>query len=349
MLRQCTACPIRFGTTKIICVGNYTIGGSGKTQIVIWLAKQLANFNIDFVIVTKAYNSKLTCKAVLLDDSHKASEVGDESVMLMEYGRVIAAPDIRLINNILCDLKPKVAIIDDGLQSPHFYKDIKILVEDVARLNNGFLIPAGPLRENKKLAKKAADIICAIDAQFINKPSCSVDFAASATENIDYVVAEYKPLHENKMGFKKSICNKKYFTFSSYIDSVQEHDFAANSIKIIDADTIKSLHLLAFASIGNPSKFFTALSQNGCVLNKTKNFPDHHQYSQEELLSLFSMSNELGLVLITTEKDIVKIKEESSLLKKLSVKILVVKVSILAPDQDSARILNIIRQKNISI
>lgn len=160
-IRKIIACPIRF-PCKVICVGNITIGGTGKTQVVAFLANSLKAKNVNFLIVTKAYGSELK-DAVLVNSNHTALEVGDESVMLLEYGVVIAAKKIRYIKPFIDKLKPAVIIVDDSMQNPNFYKDFVILTVDADRLfGNEFLIPAGPLRQYPKQAIEKADLIVSV-------------------------------------------------------------------------------------------------------------------------------------------------------------------------------------------
>lgn len=157
-LRKIIARPITF-PCKVICVGNISIGGTGKTQIVIFLAKILKAINIDFIIITKGYGSKLKT-ALLVEPHHTALDVGDEAVMLLKYGKVIASKKIQYILPFIQKIKPKVVIVDDAMQNPNFYKDIVILSVDADRLfGNELLIPAGPLREYPKQAIEKADIV----------------------------------------------------------------------------------------------------------------------------------------------------------------------------------------------
>ncbi|MDD9335413.1 MAG: tetraacyldisaccharide 4'-kinase [Rickettsiaceae bacterium] len=157
-LRKIIARPIIF-PCKVICVGNISIGGTGKTQIVIFLAKMLKAINIDFIIITKGYGSKLKT-ALLVEPHHTALDVGDEAVMLLKYGKVIASKKIQYILPFIQRIKPKVIIVDDAMQNPNFYKDIVILSVDADRLfGNELLIPAGPLREYPKQAIEKTDIV----------------------------------------------------------------------------------------------------------------------------------------------------------------------------------------------
>ena len=146
VIRYLNAKPVHF-EAKVICVGNVNVGGAGKTQIVTWLAQFLAQQNIEFIIISKGYKGSLK-GPLIVKSSHTAKEIGDESVLLNKYGRVIVANKIHKAVKIVNDLKPKIIIIDDGLQNPNFHKDFCILAVDGMRtIDNDFLIPAGPLRQ----------------------------------------------------------------------------------------------------------------------------------------------------------------------------------------------------------
>lgn len=160
-IRYFLAKPLKFPTT-VISVGNVNVGGSGKTQIVIWLANFFKSQNIKFIIITKGYGSKLK-KSILVNNTHKAEEVGDESLLLMKYGTVIASKKIHYALELVNEINPAVIIVDDGMQNPNFYKDVTILTIDADRgLGNRFLIPAGPLRQSLASGIKAADIIISV-------------------------------------------------------------------------------------------------------------------------------------------------------------------------------------------
>jgi tetraacyldisaccharide 4'-kinase len=161
LLRFICTKPYHF-PVKVVCVGNANVGGTGKTQLVMWLTKALQAKNIRVVIITKAFGSKLK-EAVLVNSSHKASEVGDESIMLRQYAPTIATTKILQALPIINSLKPELVILDDGLQNPTIHKDLSILVIDQERgMGNGFLLPAGPLRQYPKEALKIIDLVLEI-------------------------------------------------------------------------------------------------------------------------------------------------------------------------------------------
>jgi len=150
---------------KVICIGNITVGGAGKTQVAIWLAKMLKLQNSSFAIVTKGYKSNIS-QAVLVEGYHKAVEVGDESVILKNFGPVIATKKIIHALKIIRQLSPQILIFDDGMQNPSIKKDFNILVFDsLSAIGNRRIFPAGPLREDLDAGLKKADLILMIGNQ----------------------------------------------------------------------------------------------------------------------------------------------------------------------------------------
>jgi tetraacyldisaccharide 4'-kinase len=259
-LRKLLAKPVIF-PAKVICIGNSSVGGTGKTQIVIHLAKLLSARNIKFVILTKAYGSNLTT-ATIVQAYHTALQVGDESLILSKYGTVIATKKIQQAIPLINDIKPNIIIVDDFLQNPNFHKDYTILAVDAHRLfGNGFLIPAGPLREYPEKALKSADLIMAI--------------SADNWKLLDILVP-----YTTKLVQAKIVLSHKIDTLKNYF---------------------------AFSGIGNPERFFLTLKNYGLTIIAHQIFPDHYNYSKEDLENLHAHAKKHNAVLITTKKDYVKL------------------------------------------
>lgn len=140
----------------VICVGNATIGGTGKTQLVKWLVQKLQN-EYKIVVITKAYGVNLQ-KSVWVG-TKSAQVVGDESKLLSAYAPVIAAPNPASAIELVKEYQPEIIIFDDGMQNPSFHKDLTILTINATRgFGNGRIIPAGPLRQSIKSAISQADM-----------------------------------------------------------------------------------------------------------------------------------------------------------------------------------------------
>lgn len=195
-LRKLFAIQVRFNAFTI-CVGNCTIGGTGKTQLIISLAKKFAAQNINFIILSKGYGGKCTAPA-LVTSSSSPDEVGDEALELCQFGTSFVVPNIKDAGPIVSKYKPDVILIDDGMQNPNFKKDIVVMTIDGERgFGNGFPIPAGPMRSIQTSAINKADIIL-INGK-LTKPITSI---------------ETKPIFYAKMSSKHNFSNHKYYAFA---------------------------------------------------------------------------------------------------------------------------------------
>lgn len=135
----------------VIVVGNLTVGGVGKTPLVIWLAQELSRKGLKPGIVSRGYGGKHLKTPVSVSASSDPAEVGDEPVLMARragcpvvVGKRRAEAGQHLLNTTACN----VLIADDGLQHYALARDIEIAVVDGLRhFGNGHLLPAGPLRE----------------------------------------------------------------------------------------------------------------------------------------------------------------------------------------------------------
>lgn len=142
----------------VICVGNVTLGGAGKTPVVIYLAQLLKRQGKKVVIVAKGYGGKIKKPTRVLPE-HRAVDVGDEALLLAQHALTIVSYD-RFEGVAYADsLEPHVILMDDGFQNPSVSKDVTLLVVDGSfGVGNGFLLPAGPMREQLDSACKRADM-----------------------------------------------------------------------------------------------------------------------------------------------------------------------------------------------
>lgn len=181
----------------VICVGNVTAGGSGKTPAVIALSKIFKNEKINFAILSRGYKGNES-KFLKLTKNLDPKKYGDEAILLAEHGltfisknRTFGAKEIAKISNI------EVILTDDGMQNNSLYKDFIILVIDgKIGFGNGFLLPAGPLRESVSSAVKKANLVIIIneDCQNIISKIKNID------ENKKIILSKIEP--ENLEQFK---------------------------------------------------------------------------------------------------------------------------------------------------
>ncbi|MEC8085349.1 MAG: tetraacyldisaccharide 4'-kinase [Pseudomonadota bacterium] len=148
--------------TPVLIVGNLTVGGSGKTPFCIWLSNHLEKLQFKVGIVASGYKSNGSSPKVV-DKSSSPLDVGDEAIELASMTNAIvvssdnrAKSSLFLENNFDLDL----IIHDDGLQNKKISRDIEILlINDNLKYGNGFLLPAGPLRELPDKRIQNSDLI----------------------------------------------------------------------------------------------------------------------------------------------------------------------------------------------
>ncbi|MBS4773601.1 MAG: tetraacyldisaccharide 4'-kinase [Proteobacteria bacterium] len=166
---------------KVICVGNLTAGGTGKTPVAVALAKLLAKYGRTPFFITRGYGGKL--QDIVVDAAkHSAREVGDEPLLLARQAPVVVNRRRYDGARKAVSLGADTIVMDDGFQNPSLYKDLSLLVIDGEfGLGNGFCIPAGPLREfvSCGLRRAQAVIIVGPDKHHLSQTfDCPVFHAA---------------------------------------------------------------------------------------------------------------------------------------------------------------------------
>lgn len=144
----------------VICVGNVTVGGSGKTPLVITLVLLLKRLGYKPHILSRGYGVKLKRPLLVDPQSHQATEVGDEPLLLAKVAPTWVFSDRRASAELAIKEGATILLMDDGFQNPKLYKDIHLLVVDGNQgFGNGKVLPAGPLREPLEEALKRATAI----------------------------------------------------------------------------------------------------------------------------------------------------------------------------------------------
>lgn len=245
-------------SVPVIVVGNITVGGTGKTPFVIWLAQMLQSQGMRVGIISRGYGAKEKGRRALwVRQDADANEVGDEAVMIarrtgcplvIANNRVKAAA---LIAKAPCD----VIISDDGLQHYRLARDIEIAIVDSGRgFGNARFLPAGPLRE-----------------------------APSRLAEVDFVI-------NHGAHADRTFDDKKNFSMHlKPLACLSVNQLVAASVAIDDFNE-KSVH--AVAGIGHPQRFFASLRALGFSIIEHV-FPDHHAYTAED----FSFADDLPIIM----------------------------------------------------
>jgi tetraacyldisaccharide 4'-kinase len=257
----------------VLCVGNYHVGGAGKTPTVLALAKMLRELGETPVVLSRGYGGKLRGPLKVDPARHAASDVGDEPLMLAGVLPVVVARKRADGVPLARSLAASVILMDDGFQSPAVAKDASLIVIDGDRgLGNGQVFPAGPLRAplRPQLARTDALIIVG------NGNAAEAVAADIAAQGKPVLRAHLKP------------------------DEAQ-------------AALLRGRRVLAFAGIGDPARFFDTLEASGVDVVRRRAFPDHHPFSQSEIESLIADARRDALTLVTTEKDLARMRRDGGL------------------------------------
>ena len=238
-----------------IVVGNITLGGNGKTPIVVALYQLLREKGYSPAIVTRGYKSGHEQQLQILHDGFTLNSVGDEANMMSEICRCpigVGADRVGAAIRVL-EKYPETDIVlaDDGLQHYAFRRDIEIAVCRHLALGNGLMLPAGPLREPR-----------------------------SRLQRVDVIIDRDSDQVIESLGEVWNLSQPEKRRHISEFQGRQVH---------------------ALAGIGFPEIFFASLAQMGldCIEHQ---FPDHHEFSAQEL------NLKPALPILVTHKDAVKLK-----------------------------------------
>jgi tetraacyldisaccharide 4'-kinase len=150
----------------VVCIGNITAGGSGKTPVALHVGTLLKERGVSAFFVSRGYGGHFGGPLLVKPDTHRSYEVGDEPLLLAQVLPTVVGKNRVEAARFAISKGAKLLIFDDGFQNKKFYKDFSFLVIDgMIGLGNGFLLPAGPLRETFSSAIKRAHAIVMINPQ----------------------------------------------------------------------------------------------------------------------------------------------------------------------------------------
>jgi tetraacyldisaccharide 4'-kinase len=280
----------------VISVGNLTVGGTGKTPLVIMLAKRLQAKGFRPAVLSRGYGSKASSPVNIVSDGERilmdGAEAGDEPVLIARAakGVPVLTGAVRIVTAAAAveHLGADVLILDDGFQHRQIARNIDIVLLDSANpFGNGFLFPAGPLREPLS-ALKRADMIVVTD---------SLDDAGQAPGSIPGIPPGMPLFRATRRprGIRRGGTDQP-----------------------VPLDHLRGARIFAFSGIGTPDSFRQTLTRLGADVVRFLAFPDHYVYGMEDLARIQKESERAeASVIVTTEKDGVHLEAFPFFLEKV--------------------------------
>ncbi|MBO0904464.1 tetraacyldisaccharide 4'-kinase [Jiella sonneratiae] len=282
----------------VLCVGNFTAGGGGKTPTALALAAAAREAGRRPGFVSRGYGRSAR-QALIVDPArHTVADVGDEPLLLVAAAPTAVAADraaaLRLLER---ERAVDFVIMDDGFQSQRLLIDYAVIALDARRgLGNGHVVPAGPLRAPLLDQVRRADALVVIGTG------------------------------EGSEGPVRAMARAGRAVFAARLAPKSRHILIGEKV-------------LAFAGIADPAKFYASLEELGAEIATTRDFPDHHGFSDAELDDLVRTAAEAGLILATTRKDAVRLATGSPAARAFHRDCAVIDVALeFAGRHDAARI-----------
>ena len=285
-------------TLPVICIGNITVGGTGKTPHCEYIINLLKN-NFRVAFLSRGYKRK-TEGFIIATPESTTKDIGDEPMQVfMKNPDILVAVDgnrTRGINNILSQ-KPEteVIILDDGFQHRQIKPGLSILLTDYNRpMYRDHLLPYGELRESIKNMYRADVIIVS---------KCPANFSP---------IQQRIVLNE----IKKAPYQKLFFTSFSYDYPLPVFNTNAGfSFSLPGGKTEKPLNVLLITGIADPDPLVRHLKNTFSEIKHLR-FSDHHRYVQKDILKIENAFKTLPSeekIILTTEKDAIRLKEISNI------------------------------------
>lgn len=259
-------------SAPVIVIGNISVGGTGKTPLLITLANKLKEQGFKPGVISRGYGGIGASYPMQVDEFSDVNEAGDEAFLIAEKTGcpVVVDPDRNTaLKELLKDKDVDVVLSDDGLQHYKLYRDLEIAVVDGQRLfGNGFCLPAGPLREPVSRLKQVDHIV-------LNQAAEEGTTASDVLKDASKMQLEPRYLVNLSSGEKRPFIGAP-FNMGNRVQAV--------------------------SALGNPERFYALLARLPYQL-QTNSFPDHHRFSASDFEAPAIDEHQ---PVVMTEKDAVK-------------------------------------------
>ena len=251
----------------VICIGNFTAGGTGKTPMALALAALLLEPGREPFFLSRGFGGAARGHPLRVDLAKDfARNTGDEPLLLARIAPVIVCADRLAGAKLALAQGADVLVMDDGLQNPALAKTLSLaMVDGAVGFGNGFCLPAGPLRAPLYAQWPFVHGLVVVGEGAPGQAAAGLAQAAG------------KPVFHARLAPDAGI-----------------------------AASLRGQKVVAFAGIGRPGKFFHSLEATGAKIISRYAFADHHSFRPGEIARLQQQALAAGAVLVTTEKDMAR-------------------------------------------
>ncbi|MGE7371345.1 tetraacyldisaccharide 4'-kinase [Neorhizobium sp. NPDC001467] len=274
----------------VICIGNFTVGGAGKTPTAIAIARAATARGLKPGFLSRGYGGSLDVVTMVDPHHHRADAVGDEALLLArEAMTVISRRRVDGAKRLVAE-GAEIIIMDDGFQSARLELDFALVVIDSNRgIGNGHLVPGGPVRAPipEQMRQMSAML--------------KVGTGPAADALVRQAARAGKPVHVATVVPRPS-------------------------------PSLANRHVLAYAGIADPEKFYRTLTGLGAAIVERRAFPDHHHFTEDEIDDLLKDAARQDLLPVTTAKDAVRLAGRGGQAQALADKTEVVEIDMVFDD-----------------
>ncbi len=306
--------------SKVISVGNITVGGTGKTPAVIALAERAITCGYLPCILTRGYRGKAKDPCRVSTDNGSAlgaEEAGDEALLMAT--RLRSVPVVKGKNRYEAGLfvlehlkreatdpeKKTIFILDDGFQHWRLFRDIDVmLIDSTNPFGNGKLLPSGTLREPIRELRRADVIVITKTTVFSSRlPGITSHYFSDRSGLFRNLLPSEGRLHNLTTEVRRYNPGAPIF-LSEHVPS----HLSSPSGTRLPVETLMGKEVFGFCGIGNPQQFRDTIEHLSGRLKGFVSYRDHHRFTGKDVTKIFACAEKLGTDwIVTTEKDIMRL------------------------------------------
>ena len=276
---------------KVISIGNITWGGSGKTPLVLSIAEELSKQGIKFAILTRGYGK-------------------DEEELFKDLKVIVNKDRVKGAKDAITRYSVKTLLLDDGFQHRRLKRDLDIVcIDAVNPFGNGWVIPAGILREGLNSLKRA-------NLFLITKIDLVTD-----KRILETLEKKLKKINSEAV-IIKSIHQAQYF-------------YKLSDKSRVDLNELKNKDIVLVSAIGSPCSFEKTVLNLGLKVKRHFMFRDHYWYKEKDLKKIGAYCRKNGIEIVaTTEKDAVRLRSAQHVPQNTKFFVLSIKLKVIENEKD---------------